>query len=174
MTAAYGPSRFERRADRCPLCGTPVGDPHESADCPSGDYDGDAHLDGAGPYSPFSVAVGDGNGAFLPSSPAATGTGAIAAATLKRGGGDDGLLLITGDQFSLARTLELLGGRDVSMDHPRCRARGSEEQVCEFRLRWRLKKDAPSDERIEAEGLAGEARTPGLRSGGFQKIDRKW
>lgn len=42
MTAAYGPSRFERRADRCPLCGTPVGDPHESADCPSGDYDGDA------------------------------------------------------------------------------------------------------------------------------------
>jgi hypothetical protein len=41
----------------------------------------------------------------------------------------------------MARTLELLGGRDVLMDHPRCRARG--EDLCEFRLRWRLDKDAP-------------------------------
>jgi hypothetical protein len=43
----------------------------------------------------------------------------------------------------LARTLELLGGQDVAMDHPRCRARG--DDACEFRLRWRMKKDAPHE-----------------------------
>ena len=41
----------------------------------------------------------------------------------------------------MSRTLELLGAREVMFDHPRCRARG--EPTCEFRARWRQKKDAP-------------------------------
>jgi len=59
----------------------------------------------------------------------------------------------------LARTLELLGGRDVAMDHPRCRARGDVE--CEFRLRWRLKKDAPYDAPTSHENNGAAGPTAG-------------
>ncbi|MFO0763057.1 MAG: V4R domain-containing protein [Byssovorax sp.] len=40
------------------------------------------------------------------------------------------------------RTLELIGGRDVRVEHPRCRARGAGE--CEFRAHYGLKRDLPS------------------------------
>ncbi|MEJ7730727.1 MAG: hypothetical protein WKG00_16105 [Polyangiaceae bacterium] len=43
----------------------------------------------------------------------------------------------------LARTLELVGGKDVRMDHPRCRVKGAD--ACEFRLFWRLEKDGPGE-----------------------------
>jgi hypothetical protein len=42
MTKHYGPSAFERKQDRCPLCGTAVGDLHDTDECPPGEYDGDA------------------------------------------------------------------------------------------------------------------------------------
>jgi predicted hydrocarbon binding protein len=42
----------------------------------------------------------------------------------------------------LQRTLELLGGGDVSLDHTRCRARGEPDgEFCEFRARYRFRKD---------------------------------
>jgi predicted hydrocarbon binding protein len=40
----------------------------------------------------------------------------------------------------LARTLELVGARDVRLDHPQCRARGAAR--CEFKARWLHKTDA--------------------------------
>lgn len=43
----------------------------------------------------------------------------------------------------LGRTLELCGAVDVWMDHPHCRARG--DAACEFRVRWRQKRDAPGE-----------------------------
>jgi hypothetical protein len=49
----------------------------------------------------------------------------------------------------LGRTLELLGGRDVCMDHRRCRGRGDES--CEFHARFRAAGD-----RAEAEGPSSE------------------
>ncbi|UQA57593.1 4-vinyl reductase [Polyangium aurulentum] len=42
----------------------------------------------------------------------------------------------------LCRTLELLGGREVSLEHTRCRAR--HDPSCEFRARWRLRRDVPA------------------------------
>lgn len=41
----------------------------------------------------------------------------------------------------LSRALELCGCRDLVMDHPLCRVRG--DAHCEFRGRWRLRKDPP-------------------------------
>lgn len=40
----------------------------------------------------------------------------------------------------LGRALELLGGRDISLSHPRCRVEG--EPVCEFHLAWRTVKES--------------------------------
>ncbi|MCC6559610.1 MAG: hypothetical protein IT372_42380 [Polyangiaceae bacterium] len=40
----------------------------------------------------------------------------------------------------MSRLLELVGGRDVSLDHTRCRARG--DARCEFHLRWRTSGEA--------------------------------
>jgi predicted hydrocarbon binding protein len=45
----------------------------------------------------------------------------------------------------LGRTLELCGGRDVHVDHRRCRARGDE--LCDFHAVWRAK-----DELVATEG----------------------
>lgn len=41
----------------------------------------------------------------------------------------------------LGRALELCGCRDLVMEHPLCRVRG--DAHCEFRSRWRLRKDPP-------------------------------
>jgi len=40
----------------------------------------------------------------------------------------------------LGRALELLGGRDVTFDHPRCRVNG--DPACEFQLAWRTIKES--------------------------------
>jgi len=40
----------------------------------------------------------------------------------------------------LGRTLELLGGRDIHLEHSRCRAQN--EPACEFHLRWRTPVEA--------------------------------
>jgi predicted hydrocarbon binding protein len=50
----------------------------------------------------------------------------------------------------LGRTLELLGGRDIALDHVRCCARN--DNVCEFLLRWRTPK--------EVEAAGGSAELP--------------
>jgi hypothetical protein len=42
----------------------------------------------------------------------------------------------------LGRTLEMLGGREVSIEHTRCRSRN--DPYCEFRARWRLRRDVPA------------------------------
>jgi hypothetical protein len=52
----------------------------------------------------------------------------------------------------LGRTLELLGGKDVSIDHTRCRARS--DAACEFRARWKLRRDVPADPMDENEPLS--------------------
>jgi hypothetical protein len=42
----------------------------------------------------------------------------------------------------LGRTLEMLGGREVSLEHTRCRSRN--DPYCEFRAKWRLRRDVPA------------------------------
>jgi hypothetical protein len=48
----------------------------------------------------------------------------------------------------LGRTLELLGGRDVTMEHRRCRARNDE--ICEFHATFRSASDRPDAPSAEA------------------------
>jgi len=64
----------------------------------------------------------------------------------------------------MSRTLELLGGQDVVMDHPRCRAR--RDPTCEFRARWRLKKDEPAAHWAAVEAAQMEPTTTAKEASG--------
>lgn len=55
----------------------------------------------------------------------------------------------------LGRTLELLGGRDVTMEHRRCRARG--DSICEFHATFRAANDRPEPE-VPASDAASKTR----------------
>jgi len=55
----------------------------------------------------------------------------------------------------LGRTIEIIGAREVSVEHTRCRCRN--DTSCEFRAHYRLKRDVPA-EAMDAEDSPGSAQ----------------